>query len=69
MKLFYFDESEVNLIIYALEIHLRSLKEIQNNTSYKTLHEESKQYYETKRLQFDKLITYIKNEMEIPENE
>lgn len=64
MKLFYFDESEVNLIIHALENRLQVLKEIQNNSMFKTLREESKQYYETKRLQCDKLITYIKSEME-----
>lgn len=69
MKLFYFDEFEVNLIIHVLEIHLHNLQKIQNNKMFKTMCEESKHYYEKKRLQCDKLITYIKNEMEIQEKE
>lgn len=63
MKLFYFDETEANLIVHALEKHLQGLKDIINNPKFKTLHEESKQYYENKRLQCDKLITYFKREL------
>lgn len=63
MKLFYFDEADVNLIIHSLENRLQALKEIQNNKKYKTLRDEAQEYYEHKRLQCDNLLTYIRKEV------
>lgn len=64
MKVFYFDESEIYLIIHALEKHLETLKEIQNNKNYTTLSNEAQKYYAHKRLQCDKILNYFREEVE-----
>lgn len=64
MKVFYFDESEIYLIIHALEKHLEALKEIQNNKKYKTLSVEAQKYYKHKSIQCDKILNYFRKELE-----
>ena len=64
MRVFYFDESEIYLIIHALEKHLEALKEIQNNKNYKTLSNEAQKYYKHKSKQCDKILNYFREEVE-----
>ena len=63
MKVFYFDESEIYLIIHALEKHLEALKEIQNNKNYKTLSDEAQKYYKHKSIKCDKILNYFREKV------